>query len=956
MDGSSQLISIEAREYDDRLYNISLQDTGRVGTGRDVRKLPTNFFCEWQQFSGSAICLAEVFDMIGQTISHYKILEKLGEGGMGIVYKAQDTKLDRFVALKFLPAHLSASEADKTRFIQEAKAASALNHPNVCTVYSIDEHEGQLFIAMEYVDGLTLREKSKSQIPNLKSAIDIGIQIADGLAAAHEKGIVHRDIKPENIMVRKDGIAQIMDFGLAKLRGVSRLTKEGSTVGTAGYMSPEQVQGVDADHRSDIFSLGVLLYEMITGQTPFKGVHETAMMYEIVNVEAPPMSSLKPGIDPELDRIVLECLDKDPNERTQSAKQVAIDLKRVRRESGKQRMSRIAAAQPLPQGAGAAVTSRGMMARFRREPLAWSIVAFLLIVVVGMTGWILMTPSVDRYPIRTSVSPPDSVYMHSFGMNAGPPVISPDGRNIVFVGVNVAGIAQLYIRHMDESTATPLEGTTRAEYPFWSHDGKFIAFFSNQKLRRVPASGGPVVTISGTSANPRGGSWGMDNTILIAPDFQTPILRVRAEGGTPDTVTRLDNARHESSHRWPFFLPDGEHFLYFARVASISGEAEGHAVFVCSLDGTTNKLLVYSTSNALFASGYLLFVRGSTLVAQRFDDGALELKGDPIPIAEGVINDVGFNLAVFSASRTGILIYQNGTAKSGAPMLITDRKGNIVTTLGETVEQYRSRFSPDGRQVSTSLFDTRTFRLNLWLFDIQSGARSRWSTGPGEDASVWSPDGKQLVYTSILSGQWNLYRKSLVSDGPSDGLLFKSTNVLRSYDWSRDGSKVVYGSSDPAKPGEDLWIAPMEGDIKPYPLVAAEFDEGEAQFSPDGKWITYRSDENGEYEIYVRSLESSTGRGWKISPRGGYISRWGKTSEELLFVANNNTMMLATLQFRQGEVVVKEIKKLFTVPVFLETFDVSRDGSRILMTRSIEPRQSNPLSVVVNWDALLGSH
>ncbi len=289
--------------------------------------------------------------MIGQTISHYKILEKLGEGGMGVVYKAEDTKLDRLVALKFLPRNVNASEQDKARFTQEAKAAAALNHPNVCSIIDIQDHEGQMFIIMEFVDGQTLRQKLESV--SLKQAIDIGIQIADGLAAAHEKGIVHRDIKPENIMIRKDGIAQIMDFGLAKLRSggskVTRLTKEGSTVGTAGYMSPEQVQGQDTDHRSDIFSYGVLLYELLSGQLPFKGVHETALAYEIVNVDPAPMSAVKPEIDPNLDAIVLECLEKDPRERTQSIAQVGLDLKRFRRESSRQKQSRITAARPVQQ-------------------------------------------------------------------------------------------------------------------------------------------------------------------------------------------------------------------------------------------------------------------------------------------------------------------------------------------------------------------------------------------------------------------------------------------------------------------------------------------------------------------------------------------------------------------------------------------------------------------------------
>ena len=284
--------------------------------------------------------------MIGQTISSYRIVEKLGEGGMGIVYKAEDTKLDRPVALKFLPPHLAASEQDKARFIQEAKAASAINHPNICTIHDIQEHEDQIFIVMEYVDGQTLAEKKHNL--SQKQSIEMGTQIADGLAAAHEKGIVHRDIKPENIMVRKDGIVQIMDFGLAKLAGVSRLTKEGSTVGTAGYMSPEQVQGQDVDHRTDIFSLGVLLYEMFGGELPFKGVHETAMAYEIVNVDAAPLSSLRQEIDPQLDAIVLECLAKEPDERYQSAKEVSKELRRFKRESSRQRVSRISQVrQPL---------------------------------------------------------------------------------------------------------------------------------------------------------------------------------------------------------------------------------------------------------------------------------------------------------------------------------------------------------------------------------------------------------------------------------------------------------------------------------------------------------------------------------------------------------------------------------------------------------------------------------
>src|SRR6267378_3022447 len=377
----------------------------------------------------------------GQTISHYKILEKLGEGGMGVVYKAEDTKLKRIVALKFLPQRLSASAQDKSRFIQEAQAASALNHPNVCTIHDIQEHDGQMFIVMEFVDGQTLEEK-KGTI-SLKQAIDIGIQLGDGLAAAHEKGIVHRDIKPENIMVRRDGISQIMDFGLAKLRGnkskITRLTKEGSTLGTAGYMSPEQVQGQDVDHRSDIFSLGVVLYELFTGQLPFKGVHDTALMYEIVNVDAVPMSAIKPEIDPELDRIVLECLEKDINERTQSAKQVSIDLKRFKRVSSRQHLSRTMAARPaLANMSTQFPTSHETGQRrtpFLHQRVAWGVAILSLLVLVYS---LMRTPPREATSgplIRSSIVIPESIYVHLFSAGAGAPVLSPDGTRLAFVGV-----------------------------------------------------------------------------------------------------------------------------------------------------------------------------------------------------------------------------------------------------------------------------------------------------------------------------------------------------------------------------------------------------------------------------------------------------------------------------------------------------------------------------------------
>ncbi|MBI2620358.1 MAG: protein kinase, partial [Ignavibacteriales bacterium] len=727
--------------------------------------------------------------MIGSTISHYKILEKLGEGGMGVVYKAQDTKLDRTVALKFLPPQISGSEQDKARFIQEAKAASAMNHPNVCTIYDIQEYTGadgaaQMFIVMEYVEGQTLDERKKSL--SLKQALDIGIQIAEGLAAAHEKGIVHRDVKPENIMVRKDGIVQIMDFGLAKLKGVSKLTKEGSTVGTAGYMSPEQVQGLDVDHRSDIFSLGVLLYELFTGQLPFKGVHETAISYEIVNVDSTPMSAIKPDLDPALDAIVLECLEKDPNERTQSAKQAAIDLKRFKRESSKQRVSRVTRAyQTPPSGVSPSVAppKPTLIPKLISSP--WILAAAFLIV-LSVVGIVLLrsTPSPDL--LYSSILPPKNAEFVFYGPGAGPVVISPDGKRLAFVASSPDKKARIWIRPLDSPVATQLEGTEGARYPFWSPDNQWLGYFSGTALMKVNVAGGPPTMIA-PAGNGRGGSWNSDGIIAFSPGAGSPINTVSADGGTPVAVTALDASRREQTHRWPYFLPGGNHFLYYARTAVVGTQGEADVVYVTSLDSKVNKTLMRSSANAAYAAGYVLFMRGSTLMAQRFNEDALELEGEPVPLAEGVLNDAGYNLAVFSVSQNGVLAYQHGKAQAGSRLVILDRSGKNLGVVGGVTEFYTPRISPDGKRVAVGTFDAQSRNQDIWVYDIERSVHSRFTFDLAtEFYAIWSHDGKEIVFNSDRNGKSNLYRKSSTG-GNTEQPLFESPLFTLPDDWSADG-------------------------------------------------------------------------------------------------------------------------------------------------------------------------
>lgn len=894
--------------------------------------------------------------MIGQVISHYKILEKLGEGGMGIVYKAQDTKLDRFVALKFLPPHLAASEQDKARFIQEAKSASALNHPNVCTIHDIQEHDGQMFIVMEFVDGQTLREKKGSI--SFKQAVDIGIQIADGLAAAHEKSIVHRDIKPENIMIRKDGIAQIMDFGLAKLKGVSRLTKEGSTVGTAGYMSPEQVQGLEVDHRSDIFSFGVLLFEMFTGQLPFKGVHETAVAYEIVNVDPAPMSSIKPEIDPSLDAIVLECLEKEPSERYQSVAEVGKDLKRFKRESGRHRQTGVTAVSaairsPKPS------EGQKPLGEFRAASwLPWVVAGLCFAGMAAFAVAFIVFSSPDKRTIRAFLSAPEKSNFFMYGNEAGPAAISPNGQRLAFVAADSSGKRFLYVRSLDANTPHRLEGTEGALHPFWSPDNQFLGFFDQNKLKRVDASGGAPITIC-DAVNPRGGAWNAEGTIIFSPGPVTPLFAVPASGGTPTPLTKLEVIQRVNSHRWPSFLPDGKHFLYFARTTASGTQSEGDAICMGSLDGKESKVLVRASSNAQYASGYMLYTRGTSLVAQRFDEGSLELKGEAVTIAEGVAYDESTIHSLFTASQNGILVYQTGNVQLGSRLVLYDRSGNRIGFIGERAEYLQPRLCVDGKRVATDIYNFQSHNIDLWIYDIEHNSRTRFTFAPTyEQYPIWSRDGSRVFFNANPEGVFDLYRKSSSGAG-SEELVLRTDNGKIPLDLSNDGKFLLYESYGGPKTQSDLWILPLDGDeqgkdSKPLPFLQTEFNETDGRFSPDSRWIAYTSNESGQNEIYLRSFSSSSGR-WQVSTSGGGGPRWRRDGKELYYLSPENMIMAAEIAFKATTVEVSNVHPLFEVPLIVQLifpgYDVSANGNQFLVNVQSETQNQTPLSLTVNWDA-----
>jgi Tol biopolymer transport system component/predicted Ser/Thr protein kinase len=875
--------------------------------------------------------------MIGQTISHYKILSKLGEGGMGVVYKAHDNKLDRDVALKFLPLDLTKDTDARGRFIQEAKAASALSHPNVCTIHDIQEHDGQLFIVMDFVDGQTLRQK-KDAI-TFRQAIDIGIQVADGLAAAHEKGIVHRDIKPENIMIRKDGIVQVMDFGLAKLRGrATRLTKEGSTVGTAGYMSPEQVQGQEIDHRSDIFSFGVLVYEMLTGQLPFKGVHETALAYEIVNVDAPPMSSIKPEINPLLDAIVLECLEKEPQERTQSMAQVSLDLKRYKRESSRQRASRVTAAHVADRGFAEAPTA-APQSPARTRSLLWGITVVWVVIALMSLVFLLRRSEAPVAPVlRSEIMLPENVELPE--CDCPLMTLSPDGKMIAYVGIE-QGKQRLYLRRLNQFQTTVLEGTEGCETPFFSPDGKWIGFFADKKLKKLLIASGSVETLC-DAPGPGGGSWGSDNLILFAStprdSLHWHLYTVPAQGASPKELI-VGQSEERGEPGFPEWLPDhkGAIIVYY----------ESSSFNVALYDPERNEIrsLLRNAVSAHYADGYLFFARQTIVNAVPFDLGSLTISGAEVQVASDArIIDV--YAAQYAVSAGGLFAYapSDQSAENTQRKLVwVDRNGKITEERFTPADYVDINLSPDGKKIALAIQGTNQ---DVWVCDIARATNLRMSYKDDEDmAPVWTPDGRKIIYAAgTNTGNTIVLRNA---DASGEPVALNCDAPVYPNAVSPDGQFLAYSRWSN---GPHIWICSLIGNGNSYPLLNSPFDERNPQFSPDGHWIAYQSNESGEFEVYVTPFPGSAGK-IRISKDGGEQPRWSRDGKEL-FYRNGRKMMAVKVElmpaFRAGDPTML-FEGDFDKPGGVIQYDVSPDGLRFLMIKGPERKQATKINLILNW-------
>ena len=882
----------------------------------------------------------------GTRLGPHEILAPLGAGGMGEVYRARDTRLERTVAIKVLPQRLSASPDVRQRFEREAKTISQLSHPHICALYDVGREGETEYLVMEYLEGETLSERLARGALPLDQTLRYGVEIADALDKAHRQGIVHRDLKPANVMLTRSGV-KLLDFGLAKamappsersnltsLPTQQGLTQEGTILGTFQYMAPEQLEGKEADARTDIFAFGATLYEMATGKKAFTAASQASLITAIMSSDPAPISSIQSMSPPALDRVVRTCLAKDPEDRWQSARDVAKELKW------------------LGEGSAAGIAAPAVVSvrRRSRERLAWLLAAAFALATIGLVLVPLRRPA--QLPvIRASILAPEGADLISTHLNAGPVEISPDGSRLVFTARKGEGPNLLWVRDLSEPAARPLAGTEGAERPFWSPDGRFIGFFADRALKKIPAAGGPVFRLAEASES-RGGTWNREGVILYSPDARGPVYRIPASGGAPAAATVYDEKK-DTTHRYPRFLPDGRHFLYLVRHSG-AGAGENPELRIGSLDSKEFKLVLNVASNAVVASGYLLYVREGALVAQRFDASRLDVQGEPAVLAPDVLMDERFSRGVFSASDGGVLVYQTGKGSTESVLRWIDRDGRVLSTVGEPAEYFSGgnpEISPDGARAAASIVDLRTGDADVWTLDLASGIRSRFTAGRGDKWwPVWSPDGKRIAY-SRAQGQAAGYDVVLRdADGPGERVLAKDPHALEMpTSFSPDGRFLLFEKR--RAQDDDVFALALDGDAQPRPVAATPAFEALARVSPNGRFVAYMSDESGRFDIFVTTFPDPGGR-WQVSQGGGVEPRWRQDGKELFFFAPDNRLMAADVKTDGGSFEVGAIHPLFQSRLMGMSFryDVAKDGKRFLVNGGL-PQPISPITLVTNWTA-----
>ncbi|HET9409841.1 MAG TPA: protein kinase [Candidatus Sulfotelmatobacter sp.] len=886
----------------------------------------------------------------GRKLGPYEIQAPLGAGGMGEVYRARDTRLERTVAIKILPQHLSQNPQAKERFDREARAISSLNHPNICHLYDVGCADGLNYLVMEYLEGETLADRLHRGSLPLAQILRHGREICEGLEAAHRSGVVHRDLKPGNIMLTKSG-AKLMDFGLAKpltqaespssqltqtLSTPDRpLTAQGMIVGTFQYMSPEQVEGKEADIRSDVFALGAVLYEMTTGTKAFEGKTAASTIAAILASEPKPIRSLQPASPPALDRAVTTCLAKDPDERFQSVHDLKLQLLWM------------GEAEP-------ASTSKSATRWWKSAGLAWGTCAIFAV----LLGWLLviavMKPAPASFTVRSEILPPPNAEFFSHDVEGGTPAISPDGRQMVVAVRDKSGSVMLWLRAVDSETMHPLAGTEGASHPFWSPDSHAIGYFAERKLKRVDDHGGNGRTLCDVSATPRGGSWSRDGVILFTPGTGDRLYRVSAEGGTPVLASEFDREHLEDGHRWPQFLPDGKRYLFFLR----SFDKERTGIYLGSLDSKEHRLLLNTGYAATYVPpGYLLYVQAQTLVAQPFDERNAELKGQPTPLSDHPAAVGGNSASMFSASETGTLLYYPAlTNPLGWHLTWRDRTGKDLGNIG-TGFFARPAISPDSSKVAVEIYDLTWWTPDLWILDLVRGTKTRFTFGPGSSGgAIWRPDGRAVIYNSNTTGYSHIFSKNLNGQNPEKILETEGFNEsARSI--CRDGRYLAYMRWERTPQSKrEIWGLPLFGDRKPFPLVQSQFDALDSVFSPDCKWMAFTSSEPGQPEVYIVSFPDGA-RKYHVSTGGGTNPSWRGDGKELFFFAPQSSTLVAVDVAELGQELrlgtPHALFQTFGVGYRLGLYGVTQDGQKFLINGDAPTIGNIPLTLVTNWDAVM---
>ncbi len=872
---------------------------------------------------------------------HYEILAPLGKGGMGEVYRARDTRLNREVAIKVLPGEV-AYDADRLhRFEQEARATSALNHPNILTVYDFGNYEGNPYLVMELLDGEELRAQLDEGALPVRKAIDYGQQIAAGLAAAHTKGIIHRDLKPENLFVTKDGRVKILDFGLAKIeppRAVSassevatlkQITTPGTVMGTVAYMSPEQVRGEVVDARSDIFSFGQILYEMLAGQRAFDGATMPDLMSAILRAEPPELNTT----NPQLEKIVRRCLEKQPERRFQTASDLGFALESLTTPSG----ARLETATAV-----AAVTESSPVSTarwFGNAQLAWLAAAVLLL------GLLLALPfavkSLRQSPPAAPVGVRFTIAAPEKATTILTPELSPDGRHLFFAAT-VEGKRSIWLRPLGSLTAQPLPGTEDVlGVPFWSPDSRSIVFAAGGQLRKLDLAGGAPQTLCKLEDVSEAvfGTWNRDGVILFSTlGGRTGIYRVPATGGEPVLVLRSDET---ARYRFPIFLPDGRHFLVQKRY--LPSEVEEIHLVVLDSQETTN--LLAADSQARYANGHLFLTRAGVLLAAPFNTDSLKLTGEPFVVADQV------DRYGFSVSENGSLVYDPNILTDNRQLTWLDRAGKPLGTVGPPGDYSRPQLSPDGKRVAVARQDPQTQNRDIYVIDLARGVSSRLTFDPGDDLGpIWSPDGSRIAWRSGRDGAFQVYQKLASGVGPEEVLV--KDNVRQHFTgWSADGRFLLYGRDDP-KTRWDILLVPTEGDRQPTVFLQTPFAEGPGSFSPDGRWIAYQSDDQGRFEVYVQPFPAA-GDKWQISTSGGSSPAWRSDGKELYYVSPDRKLMAVEVK-PGGSFEATSPRVLFDLaPVRADgsSYTVTAAGDRFLFVTAPEKAASLQFTVVTNWAA-----